>query len=160
MASQAESASRDAMTERLQTLLAPYEALQAELASRKAMIDEFEAAARAELASRYTAMLEIEDTQVEMASLKATKEEYKVFEANAKEVVLKKVEAVREAMAQQCKEMQTDYTMRYWNMANDMAAGDSKTALLELEVSRDISLILTVLTKYRITRSRLLISWT
>jgi hypothetical protein len=122
VASQTESASHDAMTERLQALLAPYKALQAELASykalqaelasHKAMIDEFEAV-RAELASRYTAMLEIEDTQVEMASLEATKEEYKVFEANAKEAVLKKIEAVREAMAQQCKEMHTDCTMRY-----------------------------------------------
>jgi hypothetical protein len=117
-----ESASRNAMMERLQALLVPYEALQAELvsyralqtelASRKAIIDQFEAG-RAEPASHYTAMLEIEDTQVEMASFKATKEEYKVLEANAKEVVLKKFEAVREAIAQQCKEMHTGYTMRY-----------------------------------------------
>jgi hypothetical protein len=35
-----------------------------------------------------------------------------------------------------------------------MVAGDPKTALLELKVSRDTSLRLTVLTKYRITRSR------
>jgi hypothetical protein len=76
------------------------------------MMDEFEAA-RAELASRYTAMLGIEDPQIDIASLKATKEEYKVFEANAKEVMLKKVEALKEAMAQQCKEMHTDYTMQY-----------------------------------------------
>jgi hypothetical protein len=116
-ASQAESA-----TKILQALLAPYEALQAKLtsykawqaglASRKAMLDEFEAAL-AELTSQFAAMMKTGNLQVEMASLKATKEEYKIFEANADEGMLKKVEAVREAMAQQCKEMHADCTMRY-----------------------------------------------
>jgi hypothetical protein len=116
-ASQAESA-----TKILQALLAPYEAFQARmtsykawqagLASRKAMLDEFEAAL-AELTSQFAAMMKTGNPRVEMASLKATKEEYKIFEANANEGMLKKVEVVREAMAHQCKEMHTYCTMRY-----------------------------------------------